>query len=504
MAIPTDKVKTSTHGQILRSSAILGSTQGLVYIILIIRTKVAAVILGPTGIGTFGLYQSIVSFVGTLSNLGIPTSGVREIAEADKTGDPQRLSKATSVLTKVSWATGFFGWFVTAVFAYPLCLFTFQSADHVWVVALLGVTLVFSGVAGGYGAILQGRRRIGDLARLQLFGTILNVAITVILYALLGQNGIVPSIIIGGIIAYGTAWWFSRRATPKGSLIPWAEIIKESRQMISLGMAFMWNAVITGAVALATRALIVRDLGLEASGVYQAAWGISGMFAGFILTAMGTDFFPRLTAVADDPPEMNRMVNEQTEIGILLAMPGLLFTLALAPWLMHLFYSSKFLAGSPLLPWFVLGVFGQVISWPLGFIQMAKGASRSYMVTQTIYNIVHFSLILILFARFGLIGISFAFPVLYGIYTASMLVYSRSLTGFRWSASVVRLVIISTLTVGSAFIVNTLASGLWVTGVQLALAVFASSLTILGLAVRLPPEHRLHLAFKKLVSRFPS
>jgi antigen flippase len=78
-----------------------------------------------------------------------------------------------------------------------------------------------------------------------------------------------------------------------------------------------------------------------------------------------------------------RAVNEQTEIGILLALPGLLATLAFGPWILELFYSKKFLPAAELMPWFILGVFGRVVSWPLGFIQLAKGASRVFMLTET-------------------------------------------------------------------------------------------------------------------------
>ena len=46
---------------------------------------------------------------------------------------------------------------------------------------------------------------------------------------------------------------------------------------------------------------------------------------------MGADFFPRLTAVARDKPESNRLVNEQVEVGMLVAGPGVLAMLAFAP-----------------------------------------------------------------------------------------------------------------------------------------------------------------------------
>ena len=54
----------------------------------------------------------------------------------------------------------------------------------------------------------------------------------------------------------------------------------------------MWGGVLVAGVAFATRGLIIRKYGIDAGGIYQAAWGISGMFAGFILGAMGQDSIP--------------------------------------------------------------------------------------------------------------------------------------------------------------------------------------------------------------------
>lgn len=491
--------KEASYGQILRSSAILGGAQGMIYIILIIRTKIVAVLLGTAGMGTFGLYQSVISFVATISNLGIATSGVQAIADAEQSDDAERSALIAQTVEKISWVTGILGWLLMIAFAYPLCVFTFGTSEHIWAISIVGITLLFSAVAGGHSAILQGKRKIGDLARYQLISTAITVAISLPLFAWLGHSGIIPAIILGAIVSCTTAWWFTSRIKRPEVPLEWPVVYKLSRRMIGLGVAFMWNAVITLGVALATRALIVRNLGLEASGIYQAAWGLSGMFAGFILTAMGTDFFPRLTSVASDPSELTRLVNEQTEIGILLSMPGLIFTLALAPWLMRIFYSPAFAAGGEMLPWFVLGVFGQVISWPMGFVQMAKGASKAYIVTQTLFNGMHLALTVVMLQRYGLVGISFAFPILYAIYSVGMRIYCGATIGFRWSPMVIRLVILATSGVGLCFALNVTASPIVALVGQISLGMAAGLVSLRGLAARLGDEHRI----RKFLSRVP-
>ena len=59
---------------------------------------------------------------------------------------------------------------VSALLAGPVAELTFGGAEHESAVALLGVAVFFTVVAGGQGALLQGLRRIGDMARLSVMG----------------------------------------------------------------------------------------------------------------------------------------------------------------------------------------------------------------------------------------------------------------------------------------------------------------------------------------------
>ena len=90
-------------------------------------------------------------------------------------------------------------------------------------------------------------------------------------------------------------------------------------------------------------------------------------------TLMGADYYPRLTAVASDREVVNRLVNEQTEIGLLLAVRSLRATLRLVPSIIRLFDTDAFLPVVNLLQWFVLGCRGRVMSWPLGFVVLGFG-----------------------------------------------------------------------------------------------------------------------------------
>src|SRR5207249_8473583 len=148
----------------------------------------------------------------------------------------------------------------------------------------------------------------------------------------------------------------------------------ETSALLKLGFVFMSSALMLTGSAYLVRIILLRKIGVEAAGFYQAAWAVGGLYVGFILTAMGTDFYPRLTAAVSghNNTECNRLVNEQAAVSLLLAGPAVLATLALAPLVIQLFYSARFEAAVEVLRWNCLGMMLRVASWPMSFILLAK------------------------------------------------------------------------------------------------------------------------------------
>jgi antigen flippase len=485
------KPEKNTYGDILRASSIMGGAQALNYLVGMVRVKIIAVLLGPAGVGLIGLYSSAVGLVGTVTSLGIASSGVREVALAHGQDDPQAVARTVTVLRRACWATGLLGWALSAAAAVPLSRWAFGDTAHAAAIAVLGVTLLLGAISGGQTALLQGVRRIGDLARIQVVAMLLNTVVAIGLYTWLRAEGIVPVLVATAVVSLACSWWFARRVALQPVELPWRQTWRETRRLAKLGFAFMWSGLLLAGLGMFTIGLITRTHGLEAAGHYQAAWALSGMFAAFVLSAMGTDFYPRLTGVINDREAAVQAVNEQTEIGILLALPGLLATLAFGPWILELFYSKKFLPAAELLPWFILGVFGRVMSWPLGFIQLAKGASRVFVLTETTTIALWLGLVVVLVPPFGVVGTAYAFTLVYVFYSLVMLAASRHLIGFRWSRSVKKLLALSAMMVALSFGLTSIALG-WIANVGGGiLTLVGCIISLRGLGQRVGPGHRL-------------
>ena len=424
-----------SYGQILKSSALIGGSSVLSIGISVIRTKAMALLLGPAGFGLSGLYLSILDLARTFSTMGINSSGVRQIAAAVGSGDQRRIARTVTVLRRTSVVLGLLGAVALALFSKPIARFTFQDEQYTSAVALLSLAVLFCTVGGGLDALIQGMRRIGDLARLGVFGAALGVPIAITIIYFLREKGIALAMVVGAATSLFLSWSYSRRVGIASARMTASEIRLEAGALMKLGFAFLVSSVMMMGSAYAIRTIILRQIGFEAAGFYQSAWALGGMYVGIVLQAMGADFFPRLAAVAEDDAECNRLANEQALVSLLLAGPGVLATLAFAPLVITLFYTSKFTAAVEPLRWICLGMALRMVAWPIGIIIVAKGRQVMFIATDTLAAVVHVSLALVGVRQFGLKGAGMAYLGLYIVHCCVVYVLVRRLSGFRWSGA---------------------------------------------------------------------
>lgn len=463
-----------------------------------VRVKFSAVLIGTTGVGLISSFSAMQGMIATLAGLGIQSSAVRDIAAAADKGDEQAIGRTALALGRICWLTGMVGMAVMMLFSPLLSQLTFGSDQYTYDIAALGVIILFANLTGGQMALVQGMRRIGDMARANIIGALLGTAIAFGCYAVLGLRGIVPALVAAAGIQLLLSWFFIRRAPIPKVTLSWKETFKEASGMVRLGIVFMWNGLFSSAVSYFTVTLITQKISLQAVGLYSAAFALSGMFVNFVLGAMGADYYPRLTGVAHDKVAMNRMVNEQTEIGLLLAVPGLLATMALAPWIIRIFYTSEFLPAVELLQWFILGCLGRVISWPQSLVMLALNKGRWLLLNESLFNIVHILFIALGLYLFGIEGVAIGFCMMYVGYTMAVYLVVCHLIEFNWSAECIKIILITILLLMVSFVASR-SLPLWpatIIGAVLTAAVSVYSLR--GLIQRIGPEHRISRTFAKI------
>lgn len=432
--------ESNSYREILRSSSIIGGASVINIFVGLVKVKVAAVLLGPAGVGVIGLLQSLLTTASVVAALGFGTVGTRQIAEAAGRGDDGGVAAARRALfwgtigLGTAGAAGF--WLVRDILAVHVMNDPPSGTQLGW----LAVGVALSVAAGSQTALLNGLRRIDDLALISIASGILSTILGVSALFWLNDAAVLLFVLATPISSFILGHWFVSRVGPiKAPPTPLIELGRQWHIMAKLGAAFMISGLVVTLGQLIVRTLVQRELGADALGHFQAAWMISMTYIGFVLTAMGTDYYPRLTAVIRDHDAVNHLVNQQTEVAILLAGPVFLVMLALAPWVVELLYSSSFQDAATILRWQILGDFLKVASWPLGFVILAAGDGRTFMFAESAAIGV---LVLGTWLGLPLVGIQatgIAFLAMYGIYLPLVYWLAKRRTAFAWNRSVINL-----------------------------------------------------------------
>jgi O-antigen/teichoic acid export membrane protein len=442
----------SAHKQILKATGIVGGAQVISILIRIIRTKIIAVLLGPAGVGIAGLYNSTLDLVHSAIGLGLDFSAVRDVAEAAGTGDQARIGRTIRILRRWVWLTGLLGLAVLVLFRVQFSQYAFKDSDHAIDFVMLAVVPLFSALSGGQMAMLRGIRRIGDMARAGVLGAASGLFITVPFYWLMGIKGIVPALIFSALAELGLSWYFARRVKVVPIALTLRETVTGGAGMIRLGLF----TVITGLAATGTmylvRIFIAGKLGVDGVGQFQAAWNLSAIYVGLVLGAMGADYFPRLSAVNQDNVHVCRLVNEQTEIALLLAGPLIVGMICFMDIIVSFFYSSKFGQSIDILLWQTMGNLLKVISWPIGFVLLAKNRGGLYIFTELLWNGLTLSTIWWLWDRSKLESTGIAFLTSYIALVVIYYLIDKRLCSFSWSEKNKKMILVFVLLTLLAFV----------------------------------------------------
>jgi len=433
----------ASYRRILKSSSIIGGASIINIVIGLVRTKILAVILGPAGIGLVSLYTGLIQTAATLATMGLGTVGTRQIAAAVGREDEHALAVARRAMFWGTLLLASAGALIVWTLREVLAIHVLGDLKHAETVGWLAVGVAFTVASASQGALIQGMRRIGDMARLSVYGAILSTIFGLAALWLWGATGLVAYVLIGPLLSFILGHWFVSRLPKVGDTdISLDEMTQQWQILLRLGIPFMGAGLVNTLVQLWIRVEVGNILGAESLGHFQAAWTISMQYIGFVLGAMGADYYPRLTSVIHDRQAATRLVNEQTEIALLMSAPIFIAMIGLTPWVIALLYSSEFMPAAEVLRWQILGDVLKVASWPLGFVILAAGAGKTFFWSETLVLLLMGSLIAGLTPIFGLKITGIAFLVCYMVYLPLVYWLAKRSIEFQWQPQVARLLLI--------------------------------------------------------------
>jgi antigen flippase len=412
-----------TFARILRSSALLGGAQVVTLGAGFLRAKLIAVLIGPAGVGLIGILTSFNANLVSLAGWGLGTTAVRTISAADALDRPAKIAAVRKLGNALTWL----GLLAVLLLFWPAGQLTFNSSEYALEFLLAGLAVPCGLATSVWSAMLQSNGQVKSLARVQVISAFSGLILGLPFIWLFGLTGIAVSILIASIMPAIATRKAARNycATSPAEAEP-----GDIRALLQLGSAIMAVGFFSQLSAYIVRLMLIRSHGLESAGYYHAAFVIAGSLPGFVFTAMGTDFFPRVAAVKTEA-EAQDLCEKQIQAGLLLALPLIAALLTLGQLCIYLLYASSFEQAIPLLSWMIWGVFFRLLSWPMGFWLIARGSSRAVVIVTAATNTSAILFPVVLLPLFGITGAAIGFFISCISSTFIIIVVSRRRSG-RW------------------------------------------------------------------------
>ncbi len=455
--------------QIIKAMSVFGGVQALTILCSIVRTKLVAVWIGPVGIGLFGIYNSAIDMINNIANMGIRSSSVRDISIEVERGNRQRIAEVICVVRRWTWALSAAAALLMLATAPLLSRWTFGDDNHSTGFIILSVAVMFNALINCEQSVLQGTRRLRQLAQVGVCSATAGLAVSIPLFYFMRDDGIVLSIIAYSAAAAFFTWKFRNKDYSKTPVsLSVGEVASRGAGFVRLGFFMTLGSFLSLLSSYIFIAYLNHASGTAAVGHYQAGYTLIHRYAALIFTAIGTEYYPRLASVCDSRWRTRLFVSQEINIALTVLVAIISIFILFRQLAVNILYSSDFNVIIPFISYASLGIVFQAISWCMAYVIIAKGKGKTYIVTESLSTITGLTLNVVFYNYAGLDGLGLSYVVWYIFYTLIVgTVYFR-----QFKLTLHRSTLIMTLyaTVMAAAAIITMNLGLWPLTTAIAIA----------------------------------
>ena len=417
-AMDTQEIKKEQEGYQIafKATALFGGVQVINILVSILKSKIVALWLGTTGFGIMSLFNSATSLIYSITNLGLQDSAVRDIAYAKGQNNLSSVARTVKAINRWIWATGLFGALVTIVLAPWLSQWLFESNKYVLSFVLLSCVVLLSGIYNGNYATLQGTRNLRLMAKANIFGAVTGFLCSLPMFYFFRDRGIVWALILTALSTTVVSLLYVKKANIPDARLTYGESYHIGLKTVKLGVMMSLSGISVTLVQFVVKTFIARTGSIADVGLYQAGWALNGTYLGLVFTAMAKDYYPRLSQAATDNRVVRTMMNQQTEIALLVLAPLVIVMIVFMPFFIELLYSGEFIGIVRMTEWLLIGSLIKAGSWGLSFVFLAKGDGRLFLFNELGTKIITLPAYLVGFHFFGLDGIGYAYTFNFTVY----------------------------------------------------------------------------------------
>lgn len=456
-----NRYKMSSYKSIAKSSGLIAFVQIAQMAFSLARNKVVSYVLGSTAFGLYSIYQTFIEMVSAFSILGLNNSTVKEVSRCAE--NKEYVGQIYYVANRLISVFSICIFVLIFLYADEIGRYIFNEDGHTDGICCVAVIMLFSVVAKEGYAVLNGTRRLRDLAISQIVSSALGSLGTIVAILYWGVASIPVALGIIYVVMSAVTFYYVRfRNSIHEIKVSKDEFFSISKKLVYLGFGVTIAGIISTVMTILSKSYLTENFDISTVGLYQASWTISNLYTGIVLSAMGIDFMPRVSKVADESVKVNELINQQALFGVVVSSIAISGILLFSKEILYLLYSSDFTVSCIIIRWQILGVFLRVLAFPFSYTILAKGKAMTYAIIQIIFWTGDYLLLILCSKIWGFDGLGINYLIAYCGYFSMAFFVTRKLCHFSFSSELLKVLFKLSLFIISAWIMSScLEINLW-------------------------------------------
>lgn len=429
------------YKSIFKITSLLSGLQLFQILFSILRTKVVAIFLGPSGMGLFGILNNTLNTFGSFVNLGISTSAVRQISK-ESNNDDNNIPSVIKILRILSLLTGFAGSIVLFFLASKISLLLFNNINYSRQIRIIAFVILIIQITNVNLAILQGTKKLKELTLTNIIGNFIALIFSLPIIIYFKKDGIPYAIIVTNLFLMLASFFYIAKIKNLSYIkIKLHYFLDQSKEILKIGIVLSMSGVLVNLNSYFTQLFITRTGSLSDLGLYTASYSLVVSYVGLILNAMSTEYYPRLCRIFNDDIKTNSVINTQAEILTLLITPIIICFYLFSNLAIKILYTKDFLPIQTLINLMVFGMIFRTLSWCISFVFSAKGHVKSFFFIELSASIYSLTLNILFYKNFGLNGLGYAFILTYFIYLFQVYYVAQFIYKFKFSKDLLNILL---------------------------------------------------------------
>jgi len=380
-----------------------------------IVNKIMAVYVGPAGIALAGQLNNFFGIITPFSVGGLNVGITKFISEYNENNNLKRsqIVITTALITVIS--SFVFGCSIV-FFSESISKSIFQDTNYSIIIKLAGFTLPLTALNLWSLSVLNGLKEFKKFNLVNIISNLFSLFLSTFFAISYGIKGALISIVVTQSLASVLSIWFVIQM-----IKPWVSLHfdKSSYWVIKVMAEYALMAIVT-AITVPVAQLFIRNyinnnLSLNEAGYWESLNRISAIHLLFITTSLVTYVLPRLSEL-NNPIEIKAEVRQFAKVIIPIVTLTSLGIFLFRKLVIKLLFTTSFMQAEPLFAMQMAGDFFKIISWIFGMYLLAKAKVGVYLLGEVVFSIILYLLTVFLVSKFGLIGTSYAYAIVYLFY----------------------------------------------------------------------------------------